>query len=66
MYHQFNIQQLYALPKLFICVLFLSENRVLCHLLHKLFGFLTEMKSVYSAVRFGALNVAFWNECLNG
>jgi len=27
MYHQFNIQQLYVLPKLFLCVLYLSENK---------------------------------------
>jgi hypothetical protein len=28
-YHQFNIQQLYALPKLYLCVLYLSENKQL-------------------------------------
>jgi len=27
MHHQFNIQQLYALPTLYICVLYLSENK---------------------------------------
>ena len=27
MYQQFNIQQLYALPTLYLCVLYLSENR---------------------------------------
>ena len=27
MHHQFNIQQLYALPTLYLCVLYLSENR---------------------------------------
>ena len=27
MHHQFNIQQLYALPTLYLCVLFLSENK---------------------------------------
>ena len=26
-HHQFNIQQLYALPTLYLCVLYLSENR---------------------------------------
>jgi len=26
MYHQFNIQQLYALPTLYLCVLYLYEN----------------------------------------
>ena len=40
MYHQFNIQQLYALPTLYLCVLYLSEtNSDLCHLQHKLVGF---------------------------
>jgi len=27
MYHQFNIQQLYAVPKLYLCVLYVSENK---------------------------------------
>jgi hypothetical protein len=27
MHHQFNIQQLYALPTLYLCVLSLSENK---------------------------------------
>ena len=27
MYHQFNIQQLYFLPTLYFCVLYLSENK---------------------------------------
>jgi hypothetical protein len=39
MHQQFNIQQLYALPTLYLCVLYLSENRDLCHLQHKLIGF---------------------------
>ena len=39
MHHQFNIQQLYALPTLYLCVLYLSENSDLCHLQHKLNGF---------------------------
>jgi len=39
MHHQFNIQQLYALPTLYLCVLCLSENSDLCHLQHKLIGF---------------------------
>ena len=36
---QFNIQQLYALPTLYLCVLHLSENSDLWHLQHKLIGF---------------------------
>jgi len=41
MHHQFNIQQLYALPALYLGVLYLSEekNSDLCHLQHKLIGF---------------------------
>jgi hypothetical protein len=27
MHRQFNIQQLYALPTLYLCVLYLSENK---------------------------------------
>jgi len=27
MHHQVNIQQLYALPKMYLCVLYLSENK---------------------------------------
>ena len=27
MHHQFNIQQLYALATLYLCVLYLSENK---------------------------------------
>jgi len=30
MHQQFNIQQLYALPTLYLCVLYLSENKVTC------------------------------------
>ena len=36
--NSFNIQQLYALPTLYLCVLYLSENN-LCHLQHKLIDF---------------------------
>jgi len=40
MHHLFNIQQLYALPKLYLCVLYLSENKPrLVPLLHTLIGF---------------------------
>ena len=40
MYHQFNIQQLYALPTLYLCVfIYLRTNSDLCHLQHKLIGF---------------------------
>ena len=39
MHQQFNIQQLYALPTLYLCVLYFPENSDLCHLQHKLIGF---------------------------
>jgi hypothetical protein len=40
MHQQFNIQQLYALPTLYLSVLYVSEiNNDLCHLQHKLVGF---------------------------
>ena len=28
MHHQFNIQKLYVLPTLYLCVLYLSENKL--------------------------------------
>jgi hypothetical protein len=37
MHHQFNIQQLYALPIPYSCVLRINSD--LCHLQHKLIGF---------------------------
>jgi hypothetical protein len=39
MHQQFNIQQLYALPTLYLCDLYLSENSDLCQLQHKVVGF---------------------------
>ena len=42
MHQQFNIQQLYVLPTLYLqhvfCI-YLSTNSDLCHLQHKLIGF---------------------------
>jgi hypothetical protein len=55
MHHQFNIQRLYVLPSLFLCVLYLSENKqrlVPTYTINWLV-FITEMKSVYSAIRLG-------------
>jgi len=37
--NRFNIQQLYALPTLYLGILYLSQNGDLCHLHHKLNGF---------------------------
>jgi hypothetical protein len=39
MHQLFNIQKVYALPTLYLCVLYLSENSDLCHLQHKVNGF---------------------------
>ena len=40
MQQQFNIQQLHALPTLYLCVMYLSENKQrLVNLQHKLIGF---------------------------
>ena len=39
MHQQFNIQQLYVLPTLYLCVLYLSENKQRLVPLHKLIGF---------------------------
>ena len=38
--------------------IYFRTNSDLCHLQYKLIGFITEMKSVYSAVRTGSLNIA--------
>jgi hypothetical protein len=63
----FNIQQLYALPTLCLCVLYLSEkNSDLCYLQHKLIAFITYMKIVYSAVRTVSLNKAVCALSLKG
>ena len=37
--NRFNVQQWYALPTLYLCVLHLFDNSDLCHLQHKLIGF---------------------------
>ena len=41
-----------------LLVIYLRTNSDLCHLQHKLIGFIPDMKSVYSAVRTGSLNKA--------
>jgi len=59
MHHQFNIQQLYALPTLYLCVVFIWEQTATCATYSiNWLVFITEMKSVYSAVRTGSLNKA--------
>jgi hypothetical protein len=56
MHRLFNIQQMYALPTWY-CI-YLRTNSDLCHLITNWLVFITEMKSVYSAVRTGSLNKA--------
>jgi len=46
----------YVMSTLYICER--RTNSDLCHLQHKLVVFITEMKSVYNAVRTGSLNKA--------
>ena len=38
-HQQFNIQQLYVLPTLYVFCIYLRTNSDLCHLQHKLIGF---------------------------
>ena len=50
MHQRFNIQQLYALPTLYLCVLYLSDNKQrLVQLEHKLIGFYNRDEKVFTA-----------------
>jgi hypothetical protein len=51
---------------IYVFCIYLITNSDLCHLQHKLIGFVTEMKSVYSAVRTGSLNKAVRASSLKG
>ena len=68
MHRKFNIQQLYVLPTLYLCVFYLSENkqRLVPHYSINWLVFITEMKSVYCAVRTGSLNKAVCASSLKG
>ena len=68
MHHQFNIKKLYALPHtVFMCFVFIWEQTATCATYSiNWLVFITEMKSVYSAVRTGALNKAACALCLKG
>ena len=62
MHKQFNIPQLYILPTIYLFIfffVFISEQTATCatYSINWLI-FITEMKSVYGAVRAGALNKA--------
>jgi hypothetical protein len=58
MYYQFIIQQLYALSTLYVFYFSQNKQRHVYLLQKNLLIFVTEMKSVYSAVRTGSLNGA--------
>jgi hypothetical protein len=67
MHQQFNILQLYALPTLYSCFIFIWEQTATCATYSiNWLVFITEMKSVYSAVRTGSLNKAVCASFLNG
>ena len=56
-HQQFNIQQLYVVPTLCLCFVFIWEQTATCATYGKNWlVFITEMKSVYCAVRTGSLN----------
>jgi len=57
MYSQFNIQQFYILPTLYLCVLYLSENKQRLVPIYSInwLVFITEMRSVYCVVWTGSL-----------
>ena len=68
MHHQFNIQQLYALPTLYLSVfVFIWEQMATCatYSINWLI-FITEMKSVYCAVQTESLNKAVCSSYLKG
>ena len=68
MHQQFNIQQLYVLPTLYLYVfLFIWEQTATCATYSiNWLVFITEMKSVYCAVRTGYLNKAVCGSYLKG
>jgi len=68
MHHQFNIQQLYVLPTLYLCVfVFIWEQTATCATYSINWSvFITKMKSVYSTVRTGSLNKAVCASYLKG
>ena len=67
MHQQFNIQQLYALPTLYSCFVFIWEQTATCATYSiKWLVFIAEMKSVYCAVRTESLNKAVCASYLKG
>ena len=51
---------------IYVFCIYLRTNSDLCHLQHKPIGFITEMKSVYCAVRTGSLNKAVCASSVKG
>ena len=67
MHQKFNIRQLYALPTLHLCFVFIWEQTATCATYSINWSvFITEMKSVYCAVRTGSLNKAVSASYLKG
>ena len=68
MHHQFNIQQFYILSTQYLmCFVFIWEQTATCATYSiNWLVFITEMKSVYSAVRTGSLNTAVFASSLKG
>ena len=67
MHLQFNIQQLYALTTLHLCFVFIWKQTATCATYSiNWLVFITEMKSVYCAVRTGSLNKAVCASYLKG
>ena len=65
MHQQFNIQQLYVLPTLYLCFVFIWEQTATSATYSiNWLVFITEMKSVYCAVRTGSLNKAVYASSL--
>ena len=63
----FNIQQLYALPILYLCFVSIWEQTATCATYSiNWLVFITEMKSVYSAVRTGPFNKAVCASTVKG
>jgi len=63
MYRQFNIQQFYVLPTQCIyvfCVRISEQTAIISLYSINWLVYITEMKSVYSAVRTGSLNKAVY------
>ena len=67
MQRQFNLQQIFALPTLYLCFVFIWEQKATRTTYSIIWlVFKTDMKSVYSAVRTGALNIAACTSSLRG